>query len=341
MNKSVRNTVCRRSFLKGAGGALAGGLMTSALPRPGRAQTAKFAKTPVFIGTTPQFSNVIVGVEKGFFLKEGLPVEITNFTSGAAAVDAFRTGNGGLVVAGDFPSLRVWNQGGGIGICPQASYDQLSLIVAKKSITKPEDFKGKKVGVLLGSTSEYFTRLYLSKAGIEYADIEAINLRPAEMVTGIVRGDIDAFVIWQPFGWTAEKASPDVHILTTAKGFFHEWEMVTTTKDYAAAHPAELVAFLKRLDAAGKWIPQNLDEAAQVVATSLRIDDVTVPRRMIELIDWNISYTAAFRSDMDRLGDFLKIKPDWGDHVRAEIPRRAWSHPMCSPYRAVMEDITA
>jgi sulfonate transport system substrate-binding protein len=312
MAKSGWKDISRRRFLKSAGAVAGGGVMAPAMLRSGLAQSPKFAKTSVFIGTTPQFSNVIVGVEKGFFLKEGLPVELTNFTSGAAAVDAFRTGNGGLVVAGDFPSLRVWNQGGGIGICPQASYDQLSLIVARKTITKPEDFKGKKVGVLLGSTSEYFIRLYLAKAGMQYSDIEAINLRPAEMVTGIVRGDIDAFVIWEPFGWTAEKASPDVRILTTAKGFFHEWEMVTTSKEYAAAHPAELVAFLKGLDAAGKWIPQNLDESAQVIATSLRIDDVTIPRRMIEVIDWNISYTSAFRGDMDRLGTFLNIKPDWG-----------------------------
>jgi sulfonate transport system substrate-binding protein len=301
----------RRSFLKGAGGVLAGGVLTSVWPRSGRAQTTNFAKTSVFIGTTPQFSNVIVGAEKGFFLKEGLPVEITNFSSGAAAVDAFRTGNGGLVVAGDFPSLRVWSQGGGIGICPQASYDQLSLIVAKKSITKPQDLKGKKVGVLLGSTSEYFVRLYLTTAGMDYSDIDAINLRPAEMVTGIVRGDIDAFVIWQPFGWAAEQASPEVHILTTAKGFFHEWEMVTTTKAYAASHSAELVAFVRGLDAAGKWIAENLDEAAKVVAASLRIDDVDIPKKMMALIDWNISYTAAFRKDIDRLGEFLKIKPDW------------------------------
>jgi len=311
MNKSVNTSMRRRAFLKNAGTAVAGSLLASAWPRLGRAQTPKFAKTPVFIGTTPQFSNVIIGVERGFFLKEGLPVEITNFSSGAAAVDAFRTGNGGLVVAGDFPSLKVWSQGGGIGICPQASYDQLSLIVAKKSITKPQDLKGKKVGVLLGSTSEYFIRLYLKTAGMEYADIDPINLRPAEMVTGIVRGDIDAFVIWQPFGWTAERASPEVHILTTAKGFFHEWEMVTTTKAYAAAHPAELVAFLKGLSAAGKWITENVDEAAKLVAASLRIDDVTVPRRMIELINWDISYTSSFRKDIDRLGEFLKIKPDW------------------------------
>ena len=88
----------------------------------------------IFIGTTPHFGNVVIGAEKGFFEKEGLPVEITNFASGATAVDAFRAGRGDVVVAGDLPSLRLWKQGG-IGLCPQANYGELSIIVAKNRST--------------------------------------------------------------------------------------------------------------------------------------------------------------------------------------------------------------
>ena len=139
----------RRVFVKGAGsiGALAFGGISGA-----RAQSKSLQKMAVFIGTTPQFSNVVIGAEKGFFEKEGFPVQITNFASGATAVDAFRAGRGDVVVAGDLPSLRLWKQGG-LGFCPQANYGDLSIIVAKKSVNSPADLKGKKVGVLIGSTS--------------------------------------------------------------------------------------------------------------------------------------------------------------------------------------------
>lgn len=298
----------RRAFVVGAGfasAALALGKAVSA-----HAQGKPLGKMSIFIGTTPQFSNVVIALEKGFFAKEGLQAEITNFASGATAVDAFRAGRGDVVVAGDLPSLRLWQQGG-IGVCPQANYGELSIIVCRKGINAPADLKGKKIGVLLGSTSEYFTKLYLASGNVDYKDVDVINLRPAEMVTGLVRGDIDAFTIWQPFGWKALEADKDAKILTTANPYFHEWEACSTNAEYAKEHASELVAFLKGLDAAGKWIPGNLDEASKIAAKSLRMDDADLAKRMIEKIDWNISYTKKFRSDMDKLGQFVNINTDW------------------------------
>lgn len=297
----------RRQAMKILG--TAGLLMSGAYPKLAGAQP-KLRQMDIYIGTTPHFGNIIVGAGKGFFEKEGLPVKITNFASGSVAADAFRTGQGSILVAGDLPSIRLWQQGF-IGICPQAHYNSLSIIVAKGTIRNPRDIKGKKVGVLLGSTSEYFTKLYLSKAGMSAGDIQMINLRPAEMVTGLARGDIDAFVIWQPFGWRAVAAVKDAHILATGKGYFEEWEAVTTSKEYASTHEAELLAFLRGLDAAGRWIPKNLDEAARMVAAQIRFDDVKITRDMLERIDWNIAYTPNFRSDMDAVGNFIGAKINW------------------------------
>jgi ABC-type nitrate/sulfonate/bicarbonate transport system substrate-binding protein len=297
----------RRNTLKVAGAAalsLAGGL-----PRAGLAQS-KLRPMDIYIGTTPHFGNIIVGADKGFFEKEGLPVKITNFASGSTAADAFKTGKGSVIVAGDLPTIRLWQQNF-IGIAPQAHYNTLSVIVARNSIKSPADMKGKKVGVLIGSTSEFFIKLYLARGGMKPTDIDMINLRPAEMVTGLARGDIDAFVIWQPFGWRAVAAVKDTHIVTTAKEYFEEWEAITTSKEYAADHEAELGAFLRGLDAAGKWIPDNLDEAAKTVAAQIRFDDVKATRDMLQAIDWNISYTPGFRKAMDVVADFVNLKIDW------------------------------
>lgn len=294
----------RRNLLKGLG---SGAVMLAA----GHASAqSKMRKMDIFIGTTPHFGNVIIGAEKGFYEKEGLPVTITNFASGSVAADAFRAGRGSIVVTGDLPAMRLWQQGN-IGIAPQANYDQLSIIVAKNTIKGPRDMKGKKIGVLMGSTSEFFAKLYLAKGNLKPTDADLINLRPAEMVTGLARGDLDAFIIWQPFGWRALAAVKDAHILTTAKGYFHEWEAVTTSKEYAAAHEAEIVAFLKGMDAAGKWITKNLDEAAKSIAAQIRLDDVKLARDMIQRIDWNIAYSPKFRKDMEVVGEFSNIKLNW------------------------------
>jgi ABC-type nitrate/sulfonate/bicarbonate transport system substrate-binding protein len=126
----------RRSLLKAAGAAA----LLGAAPQLARAQP-KLSPMDIYIGTTPHFGNVIVAAEKGFFEKQGLPVKITNFASGSVAADAFKTGKGSIIVAGDLPSIRLW-QLGFVGLCPQAHYNALSIIVARNTVKQPADMKG-------------------------------------------------------------------------------------------------------------------------------------------------------------------------------------------------------
>ena len=302
----TEQNLTRRCFLHntaiGVGAALA--------PSIGWAQDSKLGQAKVFIGSNPSFGGIMIADQKKFFEQEGLPVELTYFASGATAVDAFRAGRGDIVGAGDLPSLRLWQQNG-IGLCPLANYGDLSVVVARKPISKPTDLRGKKVGILLGGTVEYFAKLYLASGGLDFKDIEVINLRPMEMVTGLVRNDIDAFVVFQPFGWMAMKADPNVQIVTTAEPYFREWLVVNTTPEYAKAHPAELNAFLKALDRAGRWIVENMDEATQLVGKSLRMDDLATVKMMLLTIDWKIAFTKKFRTDMEHLANFFGVPIDW------------------------------
>src|SRR6516164_2468115 len=53
-------------------------------------------KISLLMGTTPHFGNVIIADVKGIFRKHGVLVEITNFSSGAVATQAFAANQGDL-----------------------------------------------------------------------------------------------------------------------------------------------------------------------------------------------------------------------------------------------------
>ena len=177
------------------------GALPNLSPRKSFAQTAA-PKISYLMGTTPHFGNVIIADVKGMFKQHNVNVEITNFSSGAVATQAFAAGQGDLVNAADLSALLLWNRGN-VGLAPQAKFQDLTVVVGRKNMNGPSDLKGKKVGVLMASTSEYFTRVYLASGGLEFSDIDAVNLTPALMINGFAKGDIDAFVIWQPYGWRA------------------------------------------------------------------------------------------------------------------------------------------
>jgi NitT/TauT family transport system substrate-binding protein len=287
---------------------LGAGAILVAVPGKSRSQSG-LQKMSLFTGTI-HFGNVIVAQEKGFFDNERLPVEITSFSTGTAASEAFQAGRGHTIASGDQPALRMWVRGAGVGICPVASYGHISVVVARKGIRTPADLRGKKVGVLLGSTSDYFARLYLASGNVDPKEVDLINLQAAEMVTGIVRRDIDAFVGFEPFGTRAVQASTDVSIVTNGEKYFTEWLMTSATPDYARGNQAELAAYVRAMNAASKWCNENREEAAQIVARHFKLD-VSLVKQTIDPINWTVAYTPKFRSDMERMSAFLKLRLDW------------------------------
>lgn len=309
-------SISRRNLLKG----LAAGALILAAPGRGRAQS-RLRKMLLFIGTTPHFGNIIVAQEKGFFEKESLSIEITNFASGSVASEAFQAGRGNTVDCGDTPALRLWGRGAGVGICPSSSFGHMSIIVARKGINTPADMRGKKVGVLLGSTAEYFAKLYLASGKVDPKEVDIINLQPAEMVTGIVRKDIDAFVLWEPFGTRAMQASNDVYIVTNGEKYFLEWMITSTTPEYARTNEAELLAYVRALDAASRWCNQNREESAQIVARNLKLE-IGLVKQLMDRINWTVAYTPKFRADMERLSEFLKLKLDWEKMFDARLLKK-------------------
>lgn len=304
MNEPAGFGATRRRAL----GSLGAGAVVLAAPGLGRAQS-RLRPITLFTGTL-HFGSLIVANAKGFFEKEGLVVEITNFSTGTAASEAFQAGRGNTIASGDAPALRLWGRGAAVGICPVASYNHISVVVARKGIGSATDMRGRKVGVLLGSTSDYFARIYFAAAGVELKEVDLVNLQAAEMVTGIVRGDIDAFVGFEPFGSRAAQASPDVRILATGEKYFTEWLLTSATPEFARTHEAELVAYARGLDAASAWCNRNREETAQIVGRHFKLD-LAVVKQTIDPIHWTVAFTPQFRSDMQKMGDFLKVRPDW------------------------------
>jgi ABC-type nitrate/sulfonate/bicarbonate transport system substrate-binding protein len=300
-----KNKLTRRSILT-AGCA---GILSAVSGRKGFTQGTA-AKISYLMGTTPHFGNVIVADVKGIFKQHGVNVEITNFSSGAVATQAFAAGQGDLVNAADLSALLLWNRGN-IGLTPQAKFQDLTVVVGRKNMNQPSDLKGKKVGVLMASTSEYFTRVYLASGGVEFSDIDAVNLTPAQMINGFANGDIDAFVIWQPYGWRAIQAVENSRIVVTAGKYIREYQFVTMRSGYYDSHRSELISFISALDEANRWLSSNLDEGASLVAKKIGLDDVTVARRMFDHIKFDMTYTPQLRSDMEEAAKFLNIKIDW------------------------------
>ena len=272
---------------------------TGAMADHGNAATA-------FSGPFPHFAPVFVADAKGLFKKHGLNVTVRLFDSGGAASAAFRGGRADYLAGCDFPTISLLQVEDAIVLAP-IEYDFESIMIsAREGITNLAALKGKKVGIPLRSTSEFFTFRALKDVGLGPKDVEVVNLGPADMLPAVVRGDIDVASWWQPFGWRAEEASGGkVKTLVTAKGYYTLWCPISARRKYVEDHPKETVAFLKALHEAVQWLNRAPLEEKAALVTEYAKSDLKTTTRLMTLLNYSMAETAEYRSGMKEMEEFM------------------------------------
>ena len=79
------------------------------------------------------------------------------------------------------------------------------ILVGKDSgIESLEDLKGKKVAFNNASIAQYLFVKSLDTVGLTIDDIEPVHLTPPDASIAFEKGDVDAWVVWDPYMTVAE-----------------------------------------------------------------------------------------------------------------------------------------
>ncbi len=94
-------------------------------------------------------------------------------------------------------------------IAVTTSANSLGILANRSSgIQAPVDLAGKHVGFPQGTSAQYLFEAYFAKQG-NLDSITPVNLPPPQLQPAMIRGDIQAMVIWQPFLERAKRERPD------------------------------------------------------------------------------------------------------------------------------------
>ena len=168
-------------------------------------------KIRIFSGTDEHWVPLQVAKAKGYFAAQGLDAEVTVFTTGAAATEAFRAGRGDFISAGDLPSAAMWKSGNVIGLAPMSSDTEIFGIVGKKESIRHRSCAAAKLQLrwdLPVSFCFIVSRFRWSSP----SEVNIVGLAPPEMVISLVRGDIDAFAWLAPFTTRAIETGKDIKL---------------------------------------------------------------------------------------------------------------------------------
>lgn len=212
------------------------------------------------------YDPVFVGIEKGFFRKAGVNVELTgSFPSGPASVQASAAGqvDAGLCAVTGLILAR----NGGVevrGIADsQTEFRKAPLqrfyVKPESSIRSVRDLRGKKIAVNSKAGSFYFAMLTaLSKNGLSANDVQWVIVPIPQQQQALAQGQVDVIGLIDPWNKMAE-ASGDVRKLFNAVDYMGERHvsLIFFTLDYLAKNEEAVKRFVKGYRAAIKWATQT------------------------------------------------------------------------------------
>jgi len=267
---------------------------------------------------SPLSTLTIIAHEKGFFKQAGVDVKVSRFTSGKLALDAVLGGAADIATVAETPIMFAGIAGQDFRVIATTFLSGNACKVVVRSdhgIAKPSDLKGKKIGTFAGTNAEFFTKRFLESNNLKVSDVTIVNLTPTDMVIALTKGDIDAYMVWEPFIYNGKAALGDRAAIFEAPGIYTTTFNIVAKPDFLQAYPKETAAFIQALRLASRFA---LEHPTDAMATVGNYTNIPVPT--LEAV-WK-DYTFPVTLD-DNLVKFLTEQANWAietDKVKPPAP---------------------
>jgi ABC-type nitrate/sulfonate/bicarbonate transport system substrate-binding protein len=192
-----------------------------------------------------------VAHRSGSFEKYGIKVEPIYIRGGLMGIQAALSGDLYLQLQGASTVVNAWAQGAKELQFIGAVGNRLDYILAAHpSIRKPEDLKGKRVGVSqLGSSTDFIARLAVRRLGLlpdKDVQITAAGGQ-GDRWTTLAAGHIHATVLQSPFTLKARKANYPIFIDFSKEDFEYTIAGPLTTRSFIKSERETVMNFMRGL----------------------------------------------------------------------------------------------
>lgn len=191
---------------------------------------------------------------KGFFTDEGLALTLRTRPTGYEALQDVLRGDADAGAAAETPIAKTLAEGKEVKVIATIFSSSASMgIVARRDhgITKPRDLKGKRIGVVFGTSTHYMLEAFLAFHGIPVDAVTLVAARSDAIVDELASGELDAAASWNP----------------------HLARMQQRLGDKAQTfHPAKYYAATYNLAVRPDYLPRNRDAVDRLLRALLRAE---------------------------------------------------------------------
>lgn len=213
--------------------------------------------------------------EAGLFEKHGLFVDPVYVASGTKVAQA--------VIAGEFPIALAGGTvvnanlaGGDIAIFGGVVNVPSFYIFVHPSIKRPEDLKGKTVGITtFGSSTDFSIRYLIKKLGMEPdKDVKILQMGgQPQIVAAMVAGAVQAGVLSSPANYNAMKAGFQMLVDFKSVGLDYPTVSLVSTRSYIKKDPQTVRRFLMAYSEGTERLYHDKELAMKVIGKYTKTND--------------------------------------------------------------------
>jgi sulfonate transport system substrate-binding protein len=201
--------------------------------------------------------------------KKNARAEWVEFQAGPPILEAMRAGAVDIGYTGETPP--VFAQAGGVPFVYVASdapapASEAILVPKDSKLKSVADLKGKKVALNRGSNVHYLFLKAIEDAKLTLKDVQLTYLAPPDARAAFDSGQIDAWVIWDPFQAAAEVAG--ARVLRDGTGLVDNQFFYLARREFAEKKPELVNVVLEQFKTLSAWAKQNPEETARILSKS-------------------------------------------------------------------------
>ncbi|MGQ9364972.1 ABC transporter substrate-binding protein [Azospirillum sp. ST 5-10] len=288
-----------------------GALLAVAAGSAAAPAAAQGEKVAISMASGVNFVSSLVGREKGFFAKEGVDVTLKPVPRGSIAVEALVGGSVQIAEVAHVTFFAGASKGlplVSVGVGSRGFTGKMVASNANAGLTSLADFKGKRIGIQVGTGVHGVFQMLLDKQGLKESDFEVANVRVTDMPTAMATpGAFDAVIGWDPMMQRIVQAGYGKEVISARR--FEELADITypliliTTRAYLEAKPAVVQGVVNAYAAAHRYIREHRDEAVRIYTDYMAETGATLDEDMLRVMMFEV----------DKFGGAAYSDGDWRD----------------------------
>lgn len=237
--------------------------------------SASAAPLTVAVSRSPHSLPVWVALSEGLFEAEGLTVKSVEAPSGRRCLKLMAEGQADVGTAAD--TAIVFESFERTDFAVIASFSSTSsdveLVVRRAAgIKTAEDLVGKRIGVVKGTSAQYFLDTFLLNNNVDPKAITQVPIQPENALDSMATSQVDAVAVFQPFAYaTAHSPRVDSLVLSESGDYKQSFNLVAQTS-VLKTRRADVERFLRAINHANELIRAQPRKAEALFVARMGMD---------------------------------------------------------------------